>query len=81
MPLILFVAIIGIAAGLIAVRVMNVKTDFITAAAFGIAGAMLGWFALRFLLGLSGWLVVVAGSTVVAVLGAIALIWFWKNLK
>jgi uncharacterized membrane protein YeaQ/YmgE (transglycosylase-associated protein family) len=81
MPLILFIAAIGIAAGLIAVRVMRVQTSFLTAAAFGIAGAILGWFALRFLLGVSGWLVVVAGSTVVAVIGAVVLIWLWKTFR
>ncbi len=81
MPLILFVAIIGIAAGLIAVRVMNVRTDFLTAAAFGIGGAFVGWFVLRALLGLSGWLVAVAGAVVVAVLGAVVLILIWKQFK
>jgi uncharacterized membrane protein YeaQ/YmgE (transglycosylase-associated protein family) len=81
MPLILFIVVIGIAAGLIAVRVMNVKTDFITAAAFGIGGAFLGWFLVRALLGLSGWLVAVAGATIVAVLGAVVLILIWKQFK
>jgi uncharacterized membrane protein YeaQ/YmgE (transglycosylase-associated protein family) len=81
MPLIIFIAVIGIAAGLIAVRVMNVKTDFITAAAFGIGGAFLGWFLVRALLGLSGWLVAVAGATIVAVLGAVVLILIWKQFK
>jgi uncharacterized membrane protein YeaQ/YmgE (transglycosylase-associated protein family) len=81
MPLIIFVAMIGIAAGLIAVRVMNVKTDFITAAAFGIGGALLGWFVLRALLGVSGMLVAIAGATIVAVLGALLLILIWKQFK
>ncbi|MCU0800678.1 MAG: GlsB/YeaQ/YmgE family stress response membrane protein [Rhodobacteraceae bacterium] len=81
MPLILFVAVIGIAAGLIAVRAMNVRTDFITAAAFGIGGALIGWFVLRALLSISGTLVAVAGATIVAVLGALLLILIWKQFK
>lgn len=81
MPLILFVVVIGIAAGLIAVRVMNVRTDFLTAAAFGIGGAILGWFVLRALLGLSGWLVAVGGAVIVAVLGALLLILLWKQFR
>jgi uncharacterized membrane protein YeaQ/YmgE (transglycosylase-associated protein family) len=81
MPLILFITAIGIAAGLIAVRVMKVRTDFLTAAAFGIGGAFLGWFVLRALLGVSGWFVAIAGATIIAFLGAVVLILIWKQFK
>jgi uncharacterized membrane protein YeaQ/YmgE (transglycosylase-associated protein family) len=75
MPLILFLVLVGTCAGLVAVRVMRVETDLVTAAVIGIAGAGLGWLALRFVLALSGWLVV----TIAATLGAIGLIWLWKR--
>ncbi|MGL5009372.1 MAG: GlsB/YeaQ/YmgE family stress response membrane protein [Paracoccaceae bacterium] len=75
MPIILFLVLIGTAAGLVATRLMRMDTDLLTAAALGIAGAGLGWLVLRFVLALSGWLLVVLAAT----LGAIGLIWLWKN--
>jgi uncharacterized membrane protein YeaQ/YmgE (transglycosylase-associated protein family) len=75
MPLLLLV-ILGAATGFVATRVMKVQTDVITTILIGVAGALIGWAALRFLLMLSG----VAALVVGAFVGAIALIWIWKIL-
>jgi uncharacterized membrane protein YeaQ/YmgE (transglycosylase-associated protein family) len=77
MPMILILVLIGTSAGLIATRVMRVRADLPTAAVIGIAGAILGWLVLRFVLTMSGWVVVFAA----AVAGAIGLLWLWKNYR
>lgn len=76
MPMILFLVLVGTAAGLFATRLMKVQTDVLTAALIGIVGAGIGWMVLRFVLALSGWLIV----TIAATLGAMGLIWLWKNV-
>ncbi len=75
MPMILFLVVIGAAAGLIATRMMRVETDLLTAIVIGIVGAFAGWVMLRFVLMMSGWVVLTAA----AVGGAMALIWLWKT--
>jgi uncharacterized membrane protein YeaQ/YmgE (transglycosylase-associated protein family) len=75
MPPVLFVAIIGAAAGFLATRVMKVQTDVPTTVVIGIAGALFGWVALRLLFALAGWTLYFLG----AVGGAMALIWAWKQ--
>jgi uncharacterized membrane protein YeaQ/YmgE (transglycosylase-associated protein family) len=77
MPMILFLVMIGATAGLIATRVMRVRADLPTTVVVGIAGALLGWLALRMLLAVSGWLVV----TLAAIGGAMALLWLWKTYR
>ena len=72
---ILALIIIGIAAGFLATRFMRVETDVPTTIAIGVAGAMIGGFLLRFLVMLTGWFAGLVG----AVLGAMALIWFYKT--
>ena len=72
---ILALIIIGIAAGFLATRFMRVETDVPTTIAIGVAGAMIGGFLLRFLVMLTGWFAGLVGS----VLGAMALIWFYKT--
>jgi uncharacterized membrane protein YeaQ/YmgE (transglycosylase-associated protein family) len=74
MPILILI-VIGAAAGFLATRVMKVQTDVPTTIAIGIGGALVGWFALRFLVSITGW---VAGF-VGAVLGAMALIWLWQK--
>lgn len=74
MSLVLLI-IIGIAAGFLATRVMGLETDVLTTIAIGIAGALIGGFALRALLTMAGWMAGFVG----AVLGAVFLIWLWKT--
>jgi len=73
MPVLLLI-IIGAAAGFIATRVMDLKTDLITTVVIGMFGALIGGLVLRFLLMLTG----AAASFVGAILGAMLLIWAWK---
>jgi uncharacterized membrane protein YeaQ/YmgE (transglycosylase-associated protein family) len=68
--------VLGAATGFVATRIMKVETDVITTVLIGVAGAIVGWIALRFLLALSGWFVVILG----ALIGAIGLIWIWKMI-
>lgn len=72
---IVFLIIIGIAAGFVATRIMGIESDIITTMAIGIAGALIGGFVLRALLTVMG---MVAGL-VGAVLGALVLIWLWQT--
>jgi uncharacterized membrane protein YeaQ/YmgE (transglycosylase-associated protein family) len=74
MPSFLLIALIGAAAGFLATRVMRVQTDVPTTVVIGIGGAIIGWFALRLAVALTGWIAVFAG----AVAGAVALIWLWR---
>jgi uncharacterized membrane protein YeaQ/YmgE (transglycosylase-associated protein family) len=71
---ILFLVIIGAAAGFIATRVMKVQTDVPTTIAIGVFGALVGGLILRALITMASW----AAGFVGAVLGAILLIWLWK---
>ena len=75
MPGIIILLIIGAAAGFIATRTMKLNTDIPTTVVIGMAGAVFGWFALRFVLSLSWWL----AGLIAAILGAMALIWIWKT--
>jgi uncharacterized membrane protein YeaQ/YmgE (transglycosylase-associated protein family) len=74
MPILILI-VIGAAAGFLATRFMKVQTDVPTTIAIGVGGALVGWFLLRFLVSITGW---VAGF-VGAVLGAMALIWLWQK--
>jgi uncharacterized membrane protein YeaQ/YmgE (transglycosylase-associated protein family) len=67
--------IIGIAAGFLATRVMNVQADLPTTIVIGIAGALAGGFLLRMLLVMTTF----AAGLVGAVLGAIAVIWLYQK--
>lgn len=75
MPILIILIVIGAAAGFLATRFMQVRTDVPTTVALGIGGAFLGWLALRLLAAISGW----AALSVGAVLGAMALIWLWQT--
>ncbi|MDO9524355.1 MAG: GlsB/YeaQ/YmgE family stress response membrane protein [Gemmobacter sp.] len=74
MPII-FLIIIGAAAGFIATRVMKVQTDVPTTIAIGVFGALVGGMVLRVLLTITGWMAGFVG----AVLGAMLLIWLWRT--
>lgn len=74
MPVI-FLIIVGAAAGFLATRVMHVKTDVVTTVAIGVFGALIGGLLLRFILMLTG----IAFGFVGAVLGAMLLIWAYRT--
>lgn len=75
MPMLLFIVMVGAAAGFFATRVMRVQADVPTTVVIGIVGAVVGWLMLRMLAVLTGWAAVFVG----AVLGAMALIWVWQK--
>jgi uncharacterized membrane protein YeaQ/YmgE (transglycosylase-associated protein family) len=72
---IIFLVIIGAAAGFLATRLMGIESDIITTVAIGIAGALIGGILLRALLAVMG----MAAGFVGAVLGALVLIWLWQT--
>jgi len=74
MPII-FLIIIGAAAGFLATRLMHLKTDVITTVSIGVFGALIGGLILRFILMLGG----IAFGFVGAVIGAVFLIWFYRK--
>ena len=71
---ILFLVIIGAAAGFLATRIMRVQADVPTTIAIGIFGALLGGLVLRALITMAGW----AAGFVGAVMGALVLLWVWQ---
>ena len=73
---VVFLIIIGAAAGFLATRLMRIEADIFTTMAIGIAGALVGGFVLRALLAVMGMLAGLVG----AVLGALALIWIWQKI-
>ncbi len=72
---ILFLIIIGAAAGFVATRMMRMETDIVTTIAIGVFGALLGGLVLRFLMMLTG----IAFGFIGAVLGAMLLIWVYRT--
>lgn len=74
---VVFLVIIGAAAGFLATRLMRVEADIPTTMVIGIAGALIGGFVLRALLTVMGMLAGFVG----AVLGALALIWIWQKIR
>ena len=75
MGIVLYMIIIGAAAGFLATRIMNVRTDVVTTIGIGILGAIIGGLVLRFLLTIMGAL----SGFVGAILGALLLIWIWQT--
>lgn len=75
MPGIVFLVIIGAAAGFIATRLMRLETDVPTTISIGIAGALIGGLVLRGLIALAGWMAGFVG----AILGAVVLILLWRT--
>ena len=72
---ILWLIIIGIAAGYLATRMMKVDTNVIVTIAIGIAGAVLGGLVLGILLRVMGMMSGLIG----AILGSLLLIWLWQT--
>lgn len=72
---ILYIIIIGAAAGYLATRVMRLEADVLTTVAIGVLGAIIGGLVLRFLLAVFGMLAGFLG----AFLGAVFLIWAWRT--
>jgi len=75
MGAIVYMIIIGAAAGYLATRIMDLHTDMITTIGIGILGAIIGGLVLRFLLAVMGAL----SGFVGAILGALFLIWVWQT--
>ena len=76
MPIV-FLIIVGAAAGFIATRIMRIETDVPTTIAIGIAGAVVGGLVLRALLAVMGMMAGLVG----AILGALALIYLWQKIR
>ncbi|MBS0124824.1 GlsB/YeaQ/YmgE family stress response membrane protein [Thetidibacter halocola] len=74
---IVWLIIIGAAAGFLATRFMNVQTGVVETVLIGMAGAVIGGLVLRFMLAFMG----AIGGLVGAVLGAMLLIWAWKAIR
>ena len=73
--MVIWLIIIGAAAGFLATRIMRIEADIPTTVAIGIAGALIGGFVLRALTTMLGLLSGLVG----AVLGALLLIWLWQK--
>ena len=73
---IVLLIIVGAAAGFLATRLMRWEADIPTTIVIGVAGALLGGFALRALLMMAGWMAGFVG----AVMGALLLIWLWRRV-
>ena len=71
---IVYLIIIGAAAGFLATRFMQVRTGVVETVAIGMAGAVIGGLVLRFVVAITGALAGLVG----AVLGAMLLIWLWR---
>ena len=74
MPLV-WLLIVGVAAGFLATRILRVDLDTPSTIALGVLGALIGGFALRGLIALAG----LGASFVGALIGALLLIWAWKT--
>jgi uncharacterized membrane protein YeaQ/YmgE (transglycosylase-associated protein family) len=72
---ILWLIIIGVAAGYLATRMMKMQTNVIVTIAIGIAGAVLGGLVLGILLRVMGMMSGLIG----AILGSLLLIWLWQT--
>ncbi|AWI82481.1 GlsB/YeaQ/YmgE family stress response membrane protein [Alloyangia pacifica] len=72
---ILWLLIIGAAAGFFATRVMQVRTGVLQTVALGMGGALIGGLVLRGLIAVTGALAGLIG----AVLGAMLLIWILQR--
>ncbi len=74
MPVV-WLVIIGAAAGFLATRLMKMEAGVLPTIAIGIGGALIGGLVLRFLLTVTGLLAGLIG----AVLGAMLLIWVYQT--
>ena len=74
---ILWLLIIGAAAGFFATRLMRVEANIVTTVIVGMAGALIGGVVLRALLAVMG----MAAGFVGAILGALLLVWLWQRYR
>jgi uncharacterized membrane protein YeaQ/YmgE (transglycosylase-associated protein family) len=72
---VVFLLIIGIAAGFIATKVMQVQMSALETVAIGLLGAVIGGVLLRGLIAVSG----IAFGLIGAVLGACLLVWLYQR--
>lgn len=72
---ILLLAIVGVAAGFVATRLMGVNLSTVETIAVGLLGAVVGGFLLSALIAVSAMLFGLIG----AILGACALIWVYQR--
>ncbi len=72
---ILFLLIIGAAAGFIATRMMNLEANILVTISVGVLGALIGGLVLKALLVVLG----LAAGFIGALLGALILIWAYKT--
>ncbi len=72
---VIYLIIVGAAAGFLATRLMKIEADIVTTMAIGIGGALIGGVLIRFVLQVAGFF----GGFVGAVLGALLLIWVWQT--
>lgn len=72
---VLWLIIVGAAAGFFATRIMKLETDVVTTVVIGMVGALVGGLVLRLVLAMLG----IAAGLIGAVLGAVLLIWVWKT--
>lgn len=70
-----YLIIIGAAAGYLATRFMQLQTGVLATVSIGILGAIVGGLVLRALITVGSWL----SGFVGAVLGAMLLIWLWRT--
>lgn len=74
---ILWLIIVGAAAGFLATRFMDLRMGTLETIGIGIGGALIGGLILRFLLAVTGMLAGLVG----AVLGAMLLLWIIKSVR
>ena len=74
---IVWLLIVGAAAGFLATRFMKIELDLISTVVVGMIGALIGGLLLQVASGLLGAL----GGLVGAILGAMLVIWVWQKLK
>jgi len=72
---IIWLIIVGAAAGFLATRLMKIEADIVTTIVIGMAGALIGGLVLHALLTVMGAMAGFVG----AVLGALLLIWGWQK--
>lgn len=76
MPVV-WLIIIGAAAGFIATRLLRIEANLITTVVIGMVGALLDGLLLQVAAGLLGLL----GGFVGAVAGAMLVVWLWQQIK
>ena len=72
---VIWLLIVGAAAGFLATRMMRIEASIPVTIAVGMGGALIGGFLLRALLSVMGMFAGLVG----AMLGALLLIWLWQT--